>query len=87
MPRTIELTDAVRQEKTPPAFMVFCHNEPEQDYMFFGEEREARDYAMEQEEKANAPEDSWPIYALWAAEWPNDQAETSARSNLKGQTT
>jgi len=69
--RTIELSDAVRQDKTPVAFMVFCHRDIDHDYMIFPEESEARDYAMEQEEKANAPEDSWPIYALWASEWPN----------------
>jgi hypothetical protein len=71
-PRTITLSENVRQE-SPVGFMVFAHESIDVDYMVFPEEREARDYAMEQEEKANAPEDSWPIYALWASEWPNDK--------------
>lgn len=59
----------VRQEK-PLAFMVFTHNDSEVDYLVFFEENEARDNAMEQEESADAPENSWPVYALWASEWP-----------------
>lgn len=70
-PRTITLSDNVRQE-SPVGFMVFAHESIDVDYMVFPEEREARDYAMDQEAKANVPEDSWPIYALWASEWPND---------------
>lgn len=69
-PRAITLSENVRQE-SPVGFMVFAHADMDADYMFFGEERDARNYAMEQEEKANAPEDAWPIYALWASEWPN----------------
>jgi len=77
-PRTITLSENVRQE-IPVAFMVFAPANVEEDYFLFGEEREARDYAMEQEEKANAPEDSWPIYALWASEWPNSKVSEPPR--------
>lgn len=67
--RTITLSENVRQE-SPVGFMVFAYGSIDVDYMVFPEEREARDYAMDQEEKAKAPEGSWPIYALWASEWP-----------------
>jgi len=69
-PRIITLSENVLQDE-PLSFMVFAYQSMEVDYMVFPEELDARDYAMEQEEKANAPEDSWPIYALWASEWPN----------------
>lgn len=72
-PRTITLSENVRQEE-PLAFMVFAYDDVDADYMVFPEEREALDYAMEQEEKANAAEDSWPIYALWASDWPNSSS-------------
>lgn len=68
--RTITLSENVRQE-SPVVFMVFAHQDFETDYMVFPEEREARNYAMEQEERSDAPENSWPVYALWASEWPN----------------
>jgi hypothetical protein len=69
-PRLVQLTDAIRQDKNPPAFLVFCYKDIDHDYMIFPDENSARDFAMEQEEKANEPEDSWPIYALWATAWP-----------------
>lgn len=72
-PRTVTLSENIWQEK-PVAFMVFAHKSIDVDYVVFPEEREARDYAMEQEEKSNAPDDSWPIYALWASEWPKRYA-------------
>ncbi len=43
----------------------------EADYMVFPDYHEAQTYAMEQEEKAAAPDDSWKIYALWASDLPN----------------
>ena len=66
--KSITLSENVRQ-KSPVGFMVFAYEPIDVAYMVFPEEREARHYAMEQEEKANAAENSWPIYALWASEW------------------
>ncbi len=67
-PPLITLDENLRQEE-PPAFMVFAHESLDVDYMVFPQEREARDYALEQEEKSNSPENSWPIYALWAGRY------------------
>ncbi len=71
-PRTITLSENVRQE-SPVGFMVFAYKSVDFDYVTFDTEHDALDYAMEQEEKANASENSWPIYALWASEWPNEK--------------
>lgn len=68
----ITLSKSVRQQE-PVAFMVFTHKSLDFDYMIFFEERDAKDYAMEQEEKADMPEESWPIYALWASDWPKNK--------------
>jgi hypothetical protein len=71
-PRVITLTEEVRQD-VPLAFMVFCHKDIDHDYMVFPDYHEAQTYAMEQEERADMPEDSCPIYALWATKWNNAQ--------------
>lgn len=73
-PRTIALSENVSQ-KEPLAFMVFAYDSADTDYTIFTEEVDARDYAMDQEEKANAPEESWPIYALWASDWPREKSD------------
>ena len=59
------LADDVRQD-SPMAYMVFCHKDIDHDYLIFPEYHEAQTYAMEQEEKADAPEGSWQIYPLQA---------------------
>ena len=71
-PRVITLTEEVRQD-VPLAYMVFCHKDIDHDYMVFPDYHEAQSYAMEQEERAEMPEDTYPIYALWATRWPNDK--------------
>ena len=62
---TINLTDDFVNE-TPVAYMVFTCKPVDNDYMIFVDEREAKIYAMEQEEWANMSDGSVPIYALWA---------------------
>jgi hypothetical protein len=66
---TIELSESVCHE-APAGFLVFAHKDIDADYMIFPEERDAKTYAFLQEEKANTPEGSWPVYALWASDWP-----------------
>lgn len=80
-PRTVELSENVRQE-SPVGFMVFAYESCDVDYMVFPDEREAKDYAFEQEEKRGTDE-PWPIYALWASEWPNDRTEARGTERAK----
>lgn len=81
--RTVELSDDVRQE-TPVGFMVFAYEGIDVDYMVFLSEREALDYALDQEERACFADNSWPIYALWASKWPNDpRSPTAERLRMK----
>ena len=47
--------------------MVFCYKNIDYDYMIFGDEVDAWNYAQEQAEKAE--KEDWPIYALWAGDW------------------
>ena len=61
------LTNDIDQ-KNPLAFLVFCYNDMDNDYMIFTEETGAKDYAMQQEELADYPEGTWPIYPLYAGE-------------------
>jgi hypothetical protein len=73
MRRKVVLTDDVVQTPgNPPAFMVFCYKDIDFDYKIFTEERDARDFAFEQECCENDLEKKrnyWPIYALWATDW------------------
>ena len=63
----ISLTNDIDQ-KNPLAFLVFCFNDLDNDYMIFTEETGAKDYAMQQEELADYPEGTWPVYPLYAGE-------------------
>lgn len=81
-PRIIRLSENVRQEN-PVGFMVFAHKDIDADYYIFPDYQEAQTYAMEQEEKSNVAEDSWPIYALWASEWPNAPGERPGATTKK----
>lgn len=64
--RTVTLSDDVRQEH-PLAFLVFAHDD-DPDYQLFIIEKDAIDFAQEQEEKSDAAEGSWLIYPLWASD-------------------
>ena len=68
-PKTINLASGLYQEK-PLAFIVYPYDDSDHDFMLFYEERDAWDYAKEQEEEADVPYGSWEVYALWASDWP-----------------
>jgi hypothetical protein len=75
--KTVTLSNNVEQE-TPVAFIVIPFNTAEYGYRLFFTESAAQDYADDQAEISNT--DSWPIYALWATEWPiNESEERSER--------
>lgn len=75
--KCVILSDAIHLDN-PVGFLIFYHKNSEFDYTIKYDERSARDFASEQaeyawqdmEEGTEMPE--WPIYALWAADWPKE---------------
>lgn len=84
--KCIVLSDDIRLD-SPVGFMVFYYKSFEFDYVIKYNEREARDFAHEQAVKAweDMPEGTnipkWPIYGLWATDWPEETDEYQTKRN------
>lgn len=74
-PARIPTAPASGVEAEPMAWAVFAHKSLDVDYMVFGEEIPAQDFALEQEEAADAPEGSWEVIPLYRALAAQEQKE------------